>query len=75
MARETGREEKASMFHDTRESLCVEEVLMFCDVRECLWVTWLCVLLRGKGAHFRVEWLKADRVRQILSVRAIAGRA
>lgn len=52
-ARETGRGEKASRFHDVRESRCV---------------TWLGAFLRGMGAHLRVEWLKAERVRQSLSV-------
>ena len=51
LARETGRKEKASMFHDMRENLCV---------------TWLCAFLQGMGAHLRVELLKAERVRQIL---------
>jgi len=67
-ARETGREEKASMFHDMRESLCVQKVSMFGDARESLCVTWLCAFLKGMGAHLRVEWLKAERVRQSLSV-------
>jgi hypothetical protein len=63
LARETGREEKASMFHDMRESLCVSS--MFRDVREMLCVTWLC---EGIGVHIRVERLKAERVRQSLLV-------
>ena len=41
------------MFHDTRESPCV---------------TWFCAIREGMGAHLRVEWLKAERVRQSLSV-------
>ena len=53
LARETGREEKASMFHDTRESPCV---------------TWFCAFRKRVGAQLRVEWLKADRVRQSLLV-------
>jgi hypothetical protein len=68
LARETGREEKASMFHDMRESLCVQKVSMFRDVRESLCVTWLCAFPKGMGAHIRVEWLKAERVRQSLLV-------
>jgi hypothetical protein len=39
LARATGREEKASMFHDTRERLCVPSI--FRDVREGLCATWL----------------------------------
>jgi len=53
LARETAREEKASMFHDMRESL---------------WVTWLCAFLEDTGVHIRVEGLKAERVRQSLLV-------
>jgi len=53
LARETARDEKASMFHDMRESLCV---------------TWPCVFLEDTGAHIRVERLKAERVRQSLLV-------
>ena len=70
LARETGREEKASMFHDVRESLCVQGVSMFRfrDMRESPCVTWLCAFLQGMGAHLRVEWLKAKRVRQSLLV-------
>ena len=68
LARETGREEKASMFHDTRESLCVQKVSMFRDVRESLCVTWSCAFRKGMGAQLRVERLKAERVRQSLSV-------
>jgi hypothetical protein len=36
LARETGREEKASMFYDMRESLCIQKVSTFRDVRESL---------------------------------------
>ena len=70
LARETGREEKASMFHDVRESLRVQGVSMFRfrDVRESPCVTWLCAFLQGMGSHPRVEWLKAERVRQSLLV-------
>ena len=50
LAREMAREEKASMFQDVRESLCM---------------TWF---LEDTGAHFRVEGLKAERVRQSLLV-------
>ena len=53
LAREMAREEKASMFHDVRESLCA---------------TWLCAFLEDTGAHIRVEGLKAERVRQSLLV-------
>jgi uncharacterized protein YcbX len=48
LAREMAREEKASMFHDMRENL---------------WVTWLCAFLEDTGAHLRIEGLKAERVR------------
>jgi hypothetical protein len=41
MMRATGREEAASMFHDTRERGCVQEASMFGDVREGLHATWL----------------------------------
>lgn len=51
LARETTREEKASMFHDVRESFCA---------------TWLCTFLEDMGAHIQVEKLKAERVRQSL---------
>ena len=68
VARETGREEKASMFHDMRESLCAQKVSMFGDVRESLCITWLCAFLKGMGAHLRVERLKTERVRESLSV-------
>jgi uncharacterized protein YcbX len=53
LAREMAREEKASMFHDMRESLCV---------------TWLCAFLEEMGTHLRVGGLKAERVRQSLLV-------
>jgi len=62
LARETGREEKASIFHDMRERS------MFGEVRESLCVTWLCAFLKGMGAHLWVERLKAERVRHTLSV-------
>ena len=58
LARETGREEKAPMFHDMRESLCVQKVSMFRDVRKSLCVTWLCAFRKGMGAQLRVEGLK-----------------
>ena len=51
LARETAREEKASMFHDVRESLCV---------------TWLCAFLEDTSTHIRVEASKAESVRQSL---------
>ena len=68
LARETGREEKASIFHDMREKLWVKRVSMFRDVRESFCVTWLCALRKGMGAQLWVEWLKAERVRQSLLV-------
>ena len=68
LARETGREEKASIFHDMREKLWVKRVSMFRDVRESFWVTRLCALRKGMGAQLWVEWLKAERVRQSLLV-------
>ena len=40
LARETGREEKASTFHDVRESLCV---------------TLFCAFLEDTGTHLRVD--------------------
>ena len=72
LAREMGREEKASMFHDRRESLCVQ-VSMFRDVRESFCVTWVCFFLKGMGSHLRVEQLKAERVRQSLLVATMEG--
>jgi hypothetical protein len=59
LACEMGHEEKALMFHDMRERLCVQ-VSMFGEVRESLCVTWLCAFLKGMGAHLRVERLKAE---------------
>ena len=57
-----GLEEKASMFHDMRESLGVTS-------------NWLCAFLEGgMGAHLRVEGLKAERVRQSLSVTMVSNR-
>ena len=75
LARETGREEKASMFHDMRESFCVRKVSMFRfrDARDNPCVTWLCAFLQGMGAHLRVEWLNAERVRQSLLVTIFNG--
>ena len=58
LAREMGREEKASMFHDMRESFCV---------------TWLCAFCKGMGARLRVEWLEAEKVRQSLLVTMAVG--
>lgn len=49
LAREMGREEKASMFHDVRESLWL---CAFLDVGESFW---LCAFFKGMGAQFRVE--------------------
>jgi len=66
LVRETGREEKASIFHDTRESL--PDVSMFRDVGEGLCASWLSGFLEGMGAHVRVERLKAERVRKSLLV-------
>ena len=68
MARETGREEKASMFHDMRESLCVEKVSAFRDARESFWGIWICAFFKRMGAHLRMERLNSDRVRQSLLV-------
>lgn len=71
LARETGRGEKASMFHEKRESVGVVQVSMLRDARDAregLGVPWLCAFLKGMGTHLRVEWLKAERVRQILLV-------
>ena len=68
-ARETGRGEKASMFHDIRESFCVQRVSMLRNVREiCLCVTWLCTFHKGMGSQLRVDRLKTERVRQSLFV-------
>lgn len=53
LARETGRGEKASMFHDMRESF---------------YVTWLCTFRKGMGSQRRVDRLKAERVRGSLLV-------
>ena len=68
LARETGREEKASMFHDTIESLCAREVSMFRGVGKSLCATWLCAFPEGMGAHVRAERLKAEKVRKSLLV-------
>ena len=68
LAREMGREEKASMFHDMRESLCVRKVSTCRDVGESLCVTWLCASREGMGAHVPAERLKAERVRKSLLV-------
>jgi hypothetical protein len=68
LARETGRGEKASMFHDMRESPCVQEVSMLRNVGENLCVTWLCTFRKGMGSQLRVDRLKAERVRQSLLV-------
>src|SRR5258708_7611434 len=59
LARTTGREEKASMFHDTRERGCVQGAWMFDEVRVGLCAT-------GMGAHAWVERLKTERVRKNL---------
>ena len=64
LARETGRGEKASMFHDMRESFCVQKVSMLRN----LCVTWLCMFRKGMGSQLRVDRLKAERVRQSLLV-------
>ena len=56
------------MFHDMRESLCIQKVSLFRGVRESLRITWLCAFPKGMGAHIRVERLKAERVRQSLLV-------
>jgi len=57
LARETAREEKASMFRDVRETLCV---------------TWLCAFLEDTGAQVRVEGLKAEKVRQRTTIYSVA---
>lgn len=80
LARAAGRGEKASMFHETRESLGAETALTLDGVRggdggedgervdgEREGPAWYCVFLEGMGPQRRVEWLKAERVRQSLS--------
>jgi hypothetical protein len=51
LVRETEHKEKASMFHDRRESVCA---------------TWLCAFLEGMGTHVQEERLKAERVHKSL---------
>lgn len=81
LARAMGREEKASMFHDTRESVGLEMVSTLRGVREAgvrerLWVTWHCALLERMGAQRRAEWWKAERVRQsLLGAMVVSGLA
>ena len=70
LARATGREEKASMFHDMRESFGS----LLGEVREDSCVSWLSAFPKGIGAQLRVGRLKAERVRQILLLAMTGGR-
>jgi len=73
LARETGREEKASMFQVIRDSVFDFDFDCVC-VCVCVYVTSLCAFLfpflEGMGVHVRVEELKMESARQSLLVTA-----
>ena len=67
LARATGCEEKASMFHDTRERPCAQEASMFRDMREGLMGP-MTMLRSSSPSNSTMRWTRSSSISQRLKI-------